>query len=212
MQSGLHSHPLKWRPVIVLLTLASVACGTAPVKRFYTLENTALPAEAPTQPLCKRPLVIPTVEVAPPYDLKKIVFRSDSLEVRYYNHRNWVSAPEEMLTKLIVRRFEMTRLFPVVESSMYSSRNHLSLLVKLNNLEEIDRGGTWYARLAMSFILRDETAEASLWNSQFDIRKEVPQTEVKAVVEVLNSIYNEEIDKVVASLTRLFNNQNGCGE
>jgi ABC-type uncharacterized transport system auxiliary subunit len=198
-------------PVIALALALAAGCGGDSVKRYYTLENTgSITAKLPPTPLCDRPVVVASVDVASPYDLDKIVFRSGTLEVRYYNQRHWVSPPEEMFTKLLGSRLESAHLFPAIESAVHSSRRHLSLFARLHRLEEVDRGDEWFARLALSMDLRDDQSETVLWRYQFDVTRKAPENQIQAVIEVLNEIYNEELDSAVASLERYLTNNGGC--
>lgn len=201
-------------PIAALLLPTSLmiclSCGTAPMKTYYMLENT--PSDVSTEneaPLCSLSLGLNPVEVSPPFDISKIVFRPDPLEVRFYTQSQWVSPPEEMFSKLIARRIETSHLFSAVDRSVNVSGPHLSLLVKVYAIEEVDNGKDWHGRLAMNFFLRDEMEDKLLWTHRFDVKEAANKNEVKAVVEILNRIYNREIAAVVASL-KGFLSTGGC--
>lgn len=199
-------------PSWMTLTVLLFSCGTPPMKSYYTLENT--PGKDATNrvtPLCQMPLGVDPVHVVPPYDLTKIVFRPDDLEVRFYTNRYWVSAPEEMMTKLIVRRLRDANLFASADTSMYVTGAHLTLIAKLQNLEETDRDGVWNGRVAMDFVLKEEMEDVTLWTYEFDVTRQVPDQEVKSVLGILNQIYNDEMDAVVKSLEAHFKTEGGCG-
>ena len=195
----------------VVVGLFCVACGTAPVNSYYTLEN-VMPEEEtlPTMPICQSVLAVESVFVLPPYDLTKVVFRPDDLEVRYYTHRHWVSSPEEMVRKLIVRRLDSENLFVNVDNIMFVSEPDLTLYTKVHNLEEIDRDKTWNGRLAMSFTLRDDLSGRTVWEYHFDETKTVPKKEVKVVIYTINEIYNRQIAKMVNSLKLFLESYSGC--
>lgn len=195
----------------VCLGILNTSCGTAPVNSYYTLEN-VMPAEEtlPTTPVCQAVLAVESVFVLPPYDLTKVVFRPDDLEVRYYTHRHWVSSPEEMIRKLIVRRLGNENLFINVENAMFVSEPDLTLYTKVHNLEEIDRDSTWNGRLAMSFTLRDDLSGRTVWEYDFDETKPVPEKEVKVVVYTINEIYNRHMTKMVHSMKLFLENHSGC--
>ena len=190
--------------------LWTTGCGTAPVKSYYTLINETEGApNDDTPPLCPMALGIDPIEVSPPYDISRIVFRPDPLEVRFYTQSHWVSPPEEMFAKLIARRIEDAHLFTGVDSSVNVSGPHLSLLIKLYVLEEVDKDNDWQGRLAVKIVLRDEMADRFLWAHRFDVRRSADKREVKSVVEVLNRIYNEQMDEAMTSLSG-FLHSNGC--
>jgi ABC-type uncharacterized transport system auxiliary subunit len=195
---------------ILLIVLLAFACGSPPMKSFYTLENNK--AENPNDnaaPLCSLSLGINPIESSPPYDMSKIVFRPDALEVRFYTQSYWVSAPEEMFTMLVSRRIEAEHMFSAVDSSMNVSGPHLSLLIKINAIEEVDSGRDWQGRLAMSIYLRDEVEDSLLWKYRFDTIESAAKVEVKSVVAVLNAVYNREMDKAIASMKQ-FLSTGGC--
>ena len=195
-----------------LMTALLLGCGAPPMKSYYTLENnTAGKSTTRAAALCKLPLAVDPVNVAPPYDLTKVVFRPDDLEVRYYANRYWVTAPEEMMTKLVIRRLESESLFSSVDASVHVSGSHLTMIVKLHNLEEMDREGVWHGRIAMHFILKDEMEEITLCEHHFDVIRQVPNMDIKSVVKVLNDIFNDEMDVLVKSLEAFFKSHGGCG-
>ena len=85
------------------------------------------------------------------------------------------------------------------------------MIVKLHNLEEMDREGVWHARIAMHFSLKDDMEENTLWEHDFDVIRQVPSQDIKSVVQVLNDIFNDEMDVVIKSLETFFKNNGGCG-
>lgn len=190
-------------PAVFLSIVGGLSgCGSAPVNSYYTLEN-AMPKtkQAVKTPLCKGTLAIESVVVDPPYDLTKIAFRPDELEVRYYTHRHWVCSPEEMMRKLLIRRLDAENLFRDVDSIVFLSEPDLTLFTKVHNLEEIDRHKNWNGRLAMSFVLRDDVSGKTVWEYRFDETKSASKNDIKSMIQSINSIYNENIKKMLKSMT-----------
>jgi ABC-type uncharacterized transport system auxiliary subunit len=186
---------------VLTMTLCLGACGSAPVNSYYTLENIMPDAEKlPKSPLCNGVLAVESVVVSPPYDLTKIVFRPDDLEVRYYTHRHWVCSPEEMMGKLLIRRLEVENIFADVDSLVFLSEPDLTLFAKVHNLEEVDRARNWNGRLAMSFSLRDDITRKTVWEYSFDETNDSSNNDVKAVIRSINDIYNSQIKKVIHEL------------
>jgi ABC-type uncharacterized transport system auxiliary subunit len=162
--------------------------------------------------MCKKPLGIAAITVLPPYDLTKIVFRPDALEVRYYANHYWVSSPEDMMRKLVARRLEFARLFSEVDNEINLARPHMSLAMEVHNLEEIDKENHWHARLAMNLSLRDEETEEIVWRHRFDVTRKVDKKEIKRVIVVLSDIYNAEIDKALKSLKKVLARPDVCDD
>ena len=176
-------------------------CGSAPVNSYYTLENgTPKTKQVAKAPICRGTLAVESVVVDPPYDLTKIAFRPDELEVRYYTHRHWVCSPEEMMRKLLIRRLEAENLFRDVDSIVFMSEPDLTLFAKVHNLEEIDRHKNWNGRLAMSFVLRDDVAGETVWEYRFDETKSASKNNVKSMIQSINDIYNKNMKNMLKSM------------
>ena len=197
--------------VVGCFSLCGVGCGSAPVNSYYTLENT-MPKndDVPNASLCKAVLAIDSVTVDPPFDLTKIAFRPDELEVRYYTHRHWVCSPEEMMRKLLIRRLATENLFDEVDSIVFLPEPDLTLFVKVQNLEEIDRNKTWNGRLAMSFSLKDDVSDDVVWEYRFDEINPAKKNDIKEMIQAINDIYNRQMVKVVHALKLFITRYKKC--
>ena len=205
------------KPVILTVWMVIVAtlvsCGAAPPKRYYTLANdTKIPAAKTPTPTCTLPLVIASVMAASPYEDDKIVFRSNDFEIRYYNYRFWVDPPEKMMSGLLQRRMESSGLFEAVEYRINSASEHLALYVKLNAIEERDRDEQWYARLAMSFVLKTSDKEEVIWTHAFDKERRATEQSALGIVATLSDIYNHEVEDAIESLSGFLPSYEGCLE
>lgn len=197
----------------IFLVVTLVSCAAAPPKRYYTLSNdTKEPSAKTPVPACTLPLVIASVMAASPYEDDKIAFRSDDFEIRYYNYRFWVDPPERMIMGLLQQRMEGSELFPAVEYRINSASDHLALYVKLNAIEERDRDEQWYARLAMSFVLKTSDKEDVVWKHAFDKERQTRERSALGIVATLSDIYNEEITRAIESLSDFLPSYAGCLE
>lgn len=200
--------------VFLLLGIAVLGfgCGTAPVNSYYTLENVAPKKAKATAPACNAVLAVESVAVDPPYDLTKVVFRPDDLEVRYYTHRHWVCSPEEMMRKLLIRRLDAEEIFAEVDSIVFLAEPDLTLFAKVHNLEEIDKDKKWNGRLAMSFSVRDDISGNEVWEYRFDETKPASQNDIKSMILTLNDIYNSQMKKMIQSLKMFLAGYRRCSE
>jgi len=203
---------MKCYSLLTFMLIIAASCAQTPVRRYYTLENTGKSETAGHGAVCARPVTVASVEAASPYDLDSIVFRSGNLEVRYYNYRHWVSIPEEMLIKLISRRLESEGMFTAVESVVHASGNRLGLYVRLNSLEEVDGADGWQARMAMSFMLKNERSDEIIWKDGFDETRPVPEKKIRSVVQILNNIYNDQMKAMMKSLRKAIRISPTCKE
>ena len=84
--------------------------------------------------------------------------------------------------------------------------------MKLNAIEEIDLNDHWYARLAMSLVLKTSDKEEVVWKYAFDDEREIAEQDTLGVVATLSGIYNDEIDKAIELLSDVVRSYPGCLE
>lgn len=187
------------------------SCVKAPVKRFYTLVNDRpnTPKGNPAQK-CSRSIVVAPVESISPYKDEKIIFRTDSYEVKHYNYRLWVSSPDDMMHSLLLSKLETARLFTAVETFVNASSRHLTLYGKLNALEELEKKGVWHGRLAMRFVVKDEQDENILWEYEFDETEPVKDENVPSLIHTLSEVYNKQTNKMIMSLKKFVTRTSHC--
>jgi ABC-type uncharacterized transport system auxiliary subunit len=198
---------------ILAASLACAACGgKVPTKRYYVIDDSSRAAAAAgnTAPVCEVPLTVASVMAAAPYRNDKIVFRSDAYEIRHFNYRLWVTPPDEMLQSLLIRTLDASGLFPVVESYVHASSDHLALYARIDAIEEIDTEDGWSARLAMSFHLKRSDSDDVPWRYYFDASAPVAEENVPAVVAVLSGIYRAKTEELTAELRRFLQTYPGC--
>jgi len=190
-------------------------CGAVPDKHFYAIVNEPEAAgPAGSGPACSRTVVVTPVEIAVPYDDDRIVFRTGSYEVKYFNYDFWVSRPQEMFQQLLAQKLERARLFDGVDPQLASARTHLTLLVTIDAVELVATGELIEARLAATLRLRDAVAEKTIWEHAFDTRRPVANqgrdVDVEETVRALNAIYGDEAANVVHSLRGFLPSYAGC--
>jgi uncharacterized lipoprotein YmbA len=185
----------------MVVALLVSACAASEMKRYYTLSN-AEGSGRDVQSLtkCDRSAVVGVVDIVAPYDGEKIVFRTDDLEVKYFNYRLWVEPPPDMIRKLMSEKLEHAGLFSAVETYLESTSDHLMFSIKLLAIEETVEGTRHHARLALRLQLRDPQTEKIIWRAEFDKTKRVKGDSVLALIEKFNEIYNEEVDALIPML------------
>jgi len=197
-----------------VLGLVEVSCGSqVPVKRFYTLSNSQNSVVGiRTLAVCNKTLVVASIDAASGYSDDKIVFRVDEYEVRHFNYRIWVSPPEEMIKSLLARKIEKSRLFSSVESLVHAPIEYFALYGKIDAIEEIDGDNGWNARIAMSFTLKDSKNDNVVWAYEFDEQKPVEHKDITSVVSTLSKVYNEEVQKMMDSMSSFLSSSELCQE
>jgi ABC-type uncharacterized transport system auxiliary subunit len=196
---------------VMVVALLVSACAGSEMKRYYTLSNVGGPErDVPTSPKCERSVVVAAVDIVAPYDGEKIVFRTDDLEIKYFNYRLWVESPPDMIRKLISEKLERARLFGGVETYLESTSDHLMFAIKLLALEETVVGTRHHARLAIRFHLRDPQTEKIIWRHEFDTTKRVKGDSALALIEKFNEIYNDEVDALIPMLGEAIDGYQSC--
>jgi ABC-type uncharacterized transport system auxiliary subunit len=190
-------------------------CGAVPDKHFYAIVNqpeAAGPAGA--RPVCARSVVVSPMDIAVPYDDDRIVFRTGTYEVKYFDYDLWVSRPQDMFQQLLAQKLERARLFDAVEPQLSSARTHLTLIATIDAVELIATGELIEARLAMTLRLRDDDADRTIWEHAFDTRRPVPNqgrdVNVEETVRTLNGIYAAEAANAVSLLRAFLPSYAGC--
>ncbi|GAB4307019.1 MAG: hypothetical protein Kow0090_22010 [Myxococcota bacterium] len=199
--------------LILLFILFIGNCGSVPSKRFYTLVNSEEKAQnIELPPACFRPLIVASIETSPPYDSDKIAFRTDKFEIKYYNYRFWVTMPSDMIKKLLAKKIESKKIVQAVESFIHGPADHLALYGKLERLELIEESEKQKARLAMSFLLKESKTEKTVWSYNYDKTRIVRGEEFTDIIFALNSLYNDESDKMINALALFLSSYGKCGE
>ena len=197
--------------LIFLLFVGAGSCAKPPVKRYYTLVNKQTQTgRSPLSQRCARSIVIAPVESISPYKNEKIIFRTDSYEVKHFNYRLWVSSPEDMMQSLLLRKVESARIFSAVETFVNASSRHLTLYTKLNAIEELDQDGKWHGRLSMRFVLKDEQDENIIWEHEFDETQKASDKNVPALIHTLSEVYNSQTDEMIRSLSKFTKKYSAC--
>jgi len=196
--------------LLFVSVLLAASCSSIPSKKYYTLVNEGAGKAQSAAPVCSMPLVLVSVEASPPYDSDKIIFRTDKYEIKLYNYKLWAGTPEDMMQRLLAEKIRKRNLFKTIESYIHSSSRHIALYARILNIEQIKKGKKWEARLAMDFALRDSRTEETLWEFRFDRAVPIKKNDMADFIAMLNSIYNNEADRMVASLHSFISSYEGC--
>lgn len=194
---------------LTTLVLFLAGCRSMPTKSYYALVNDAHGINAAaTESMVDRAVMVPMVEIAVPYDSDRVVYRTDAHEIKHFNYRLWVSRPQDMLQQLLAQKLERARIFRSVEPRMHSSRDSYVLLARIDAIEILPDGDLTDVRLAMTMRLRDSKTDLDVWEHGFDKRQRVPgrRAEVEDAIDVLNTVYNTEIDRALALLAGFIRN------
>lgn len=152
MSDRKRSLPLAAAAVFVLLSGCALTSKSEPmIPRYFDLDQARL-SSAGTRvvdtPRAER-LRLGQVEASEHLD-ERLVFRSTSQEIGYYERQRWSERPREYLRRALSRElYERRGLTRVV------SGRAPTLEVELSSFEEV-RGGRSIARVRLTYVLHDE--------------------------------------------------------
>lgn len=191
---------------VILITLASlfiVSCSLfskAPVKHYYQIYYSPKEGTARTIPATVR---IKSFEEDKIYRRHNLVYRKSFEEMFYYNTHFWASRPADMLTDIVANHIAKKNMFSEVIVAM-DKRPKYVITGRLTALDEIISGEKRYARVGITFELRDYDTNTVIVAHSFEERKEVAGMEpvyvVRAMGEIIDSQIEQFIEKIYASI------------
>lgn len=179
--------------LLVILTVAGGCFSSTPKEEhFYNLHGPLAVKTDGTGPT----LVVVNFASAAGYDSQRLAYRLSDHEVRYYGYRQWVTEPARMVTEWTFRHLRATRLFSAVEAPDKLRRPDAILEASIDVIEEVDKGETWDARLAMTFVVRDGETERVLLRHAFDTTRACARRDPAEVAREVSNILAKELKRL----------------
>ena len=194
-----------WLPALVVLLL--MACSSVPETHYFTMSYVLLPSQERNLSPHPVTLRVRMLDIAPAYDMERIVYRYSPYEFQYYNYMQWATKPQKMITDLLMRHLHHARLFYHVGQEYRDRHPDYEIHGVLNAVEEIDSGDEWYAHLAFSLRMTRYRDERVVWSHDADRKKRVYNKEPVYVVKALSELMEEEMNKIVARLRKFLDQQ-----
>lgn len=148
--------------IIVLLTMISMGLSGGCIGKnkipppvvFYTLDY-APPEFKNVAPLPVF-LSIEKFRASPPYDTARIVYSTEAFAQNRYYYHQWITSPEEMVTRLLTRDLVATGWFGAVTANPEGWTTH-HLSGTIDEFYEQDVIDQWFATVSITTILVDES-------------------------------------------------------
>lgn len=191
------------RAVILLLSAGFTACGSIPSTHYYLLEwKQEMPApseSSQTPPLLS--IGVQSFFIDPPYDQDRIVFRAapDTPESGFYAYHRWAAPLSRMLPRMVADGLKPTAGIASIEP-VFPGRDYQAILEgRLVSLVEVDteQGHEARVRLALTLRLPDGSP---LWSISLEGKAVTRTSQVKSVVEKMNSVLTEVISEARGQL------------
>jgi len=138
--------------------------------------------------------------VAQAYQRNEIVYRQSEHEMHYYDFELWAVKPEYVISDMVFRHWNESKLFRELNRSVGTEEAEYILQGDLISLEEVDVGKEWFSHLALTMQLRDSQTAAVLWSRSWDTRNKVSKHDAAAVVNELSLMLQAVMDEAVADM------------
>ncbi len=183
---------------LIFLLILLQGCTPSHGKRYFQLSM--LPGENMPVPRVGKIMLVQPVDVDAAYDEYRLVYRLSSYELNYYSYEFWIKKPGTMMRDLIVDCLSRGGAFEKVIMLFSEGDPDFLLDSSVDVIEEYDRPDAWFARLKMSFKIRDFKTNVPILVHQFDRKEKLTEKKVEKVPVVLSMILEEELAKVVEQL------------
>jgi ABC-type uncharacterized transport system auxiliary subunit len=148
-------------------------------------------------------VVINSFATAAGYDTARLAFRTSEYELQYYGYRQWAAEPSRLLTEMIIRQFQATRLFSEVSSMDKLRDPEIIVDGTVEAIEEVDTRSRWQARLAMSFIVRNGENEKILLRHSFDLSRPCSRRHPDEIAHQISQILAEQSQKLARRILKV---------
>ena len=195
----------EWRSVRSVLIFAVVvmallgACGSKiPPTHYYVLELPAAPLASADS--------LPFVVVVMPFRASRmltqdhIVYRPAPGQVGFYEYHRWAEDPRETITSTMVNHLRARKTFGTVLTFDGRSKSDYVLRGRIENMEEVDRGGTVSVHVKLSLELVSTEDRQPIWQGMSETKGQVSIGEVSAVVAEMSRATETSLSKLVGEL------------
>ena len=192
----------EWRSIFLFavagMTLLAACGGKIPPTHYYVLELPSAPM-ATADPL-------PFVAVVMPFRASRmltqdrIVYRPAEGQVGFYEYHRWAEDPRETITSTMVSRLRARKTFETVLTFDGRSKSDFLIQGRVENMEEVDRGGTVSVHVKLSAELVSTEDRKPLWQGTSEAKGQVSIGEVSAVVTEMSRATQTSLSKLVADL------------
>ncbi|MBC7186404.1 MAG: membrane integrity-associated transporter subunit PqiC [Calditrichaeota bacterium] len=185
--------------VVAGVLLASVlGCGHVPQTHYYLFDYERASVPGQTLPVI---IGVASVEVVPPYDQERLVFRRSRHEVEFYHYHRWVESPAQLVRRCLLRDLAHSQRFrDVVPFPGHGAVDYL-LSVRVERMEERDEGQAWFSCLELQCELRRAKGLELVHGWQVDEREAVAERSPAGVVQALTRCLERASARIIRETT-----------
>jgi ABC-type uncharacterized transport system auxiliary subunit len=179
--------------------VAISACGSARYPAYYTLHfepsTQARPSDSGMGTLAIKELRCPDYLCE-----GRIVYRSTSPEIGFYQYHRWAASPRTMIAQYLAERVRARSLFVSVSDDESRMATDFVLSGTLERLEEMDEARQVFAVCTISAQLFASGTGALAWSGTATERVPVQQRDMAGVVNGLAAAVRATVDRLVTDM------------
>ena len=131
----------------------------------------------------------------------RVVYRSSTEEVGFYEYHRWAVNPRAAITQYVVEGLRAESLFKSVAIHERGPEAAYVLSGNIDRLEEVDQGRDVRVVCAISAQLLDRRARSVVWSHTASETVQVEKRDVRGVVSSLSAAARTAADRLVKSMT-----------
>jgi len=131
----------------------------------------------------------------------RVVYRSSTEEVGFYEYHRWAVNPREAITQYVVEGLRAESIFKSVAIHERGPEAAYVLSGKIDRLEEVDQGREVHAVCAISAQLLDSRTRSVVWSHTASETVQVEKRDIRGVVSSLSAAARAAADRLLTSMT-----------
>jgi len=181
---------------LVLAGCGSVRYPTTYVLNFPPPVPRAAPSNGALGPVAIRELQCPEYLCE-----SRIVYRSSTEEVGFYEYHRWALNPRQAITQYVVDGLRAQSLFKSVAVHEHGSDSAYVLSGNIERLEEVDQGSDVRVVCTISAQLLDTRTRSVVWSQTASEKVHVEKHDMRGVVSSFSSAARTAADRLLNSMT-----------
>ena len=186
--------------VILTIFLLS-ACGgqKSVVKKYYMIEEPDASAEVDrdTTSAIKAWCEVNEVEVYPAYDTRRIVFRDDSHQIRYFGDHEWAVRPPAVLTPMIINHLSQNKIFTRVSDRFWERSPNYRVNTTIFKIEvgHGERKRDFDAHLKLRFELLETQTDTIVVAHTANRETVLEKRDLNLLAASISQMFHEELNE-----------------
>jgi ABC-type uncharacterized transport system auxiliary subunit len=182
-----------------LALLLSGCLGRVRYPDYYALSIPPSQAEAPVS-LQPATLAVRRFETPAYLRQGRIVYRENPDQIGFYEYHRWAADPGAAVTTAVIDSLRSRHLFTSV--APYASEERIDYLLtgRLEQLDEIDYGGSVRVEVRLSAELTNLRTGAIVWTGDASQTSKVDQRNMNSVVSEMSTALQASVQRLLASL------------